>query len=85
MASNTHDPTISLFRATALAASLQGWLLQRTNWLMRILLLLTALLTIEPTVILDLIGLLIFLAVLIWQLKEKKQQIRKSKLVFENE
>ncbi len=71
--------------ATALAASLQGWLLQRTNWLMRILLLLTALLTIEPTVMLDLIGLLIFLAVLIWQLKEKKQQIRKSKLVFENE
>lgn len=66
------------FGVTCLASALQGWLLTRTSWIERILLLLVALLTIEPSIGLDLVGIVIFIGVLIWQRVTKQKEFAKK-------
>lgn len=51
----------------ALAGGLQGWVLNKTNWIQRIMLFATAFLMIDPNIVLSIIGFSIFLAVIIWQ------------------
>lgn len=51
----------------ALAGGLQGWVLNKTNWIQRILLFVTAYLMIDPDILLSAIGFLLFLGVIAWQ------------------
>lgn len=51
----------------ALAGGLQGWVLNKTNWIQRIMLFATAFLMIDPNIVLSIIGFVVFLAVIIWQ------------------
>lgn len=58
----------------ALASGLQGWLLRSCNWPTRILLMIIAFCMIEPTFLLDVIGLVLFAAILLWQKVKVKQE-----------
>lgn len=60
---------------TCLASGLQGWLLTRTSWFERCLLVVAAFLTIEPSVSLDLVGIIIFIGVLFWQRLKKQKEL----------
>lgn len=51
----------------ALAGGLQSWVLNKTNWIQRIMLFATAFLMIDPNIVLSIIGFVVFLAVIIWQ------------------
>lgn len=53
--------------AICLASALQGWLLGRVNWVLRLILFVAAFLTIEPTTTLDVVGGIVFLGVILWQ------------------
>ena len=53
----------------ALAAGLQGWLFGRCNLIMRLLLLVTAFLAIDPALMTDAIGLTLFVGVCVWSWK----------------
>ncbi len=61
---------------TCLASGLQGWLLTSTSWLERSLLIVAAFLTIEPSVGLDLVGIVIFIGVLLWQRLTKQKELK---------
>ena len=61
---------------TCLASGLQGWLLTSTSWLERSLLIVAAFLTIEPSVGLDLVGIVIFIGVLLWQQLTKQKELK---------
>lgn len=65
----------------ALAGGLQGWVLNKTNWIQRIMLFATAFLMIDPNIVLSIIGFSIFLAVIIWQKfssAEKQEDLSKT-------
>lgn len=65
----------------ALAGGLQGWVLNKTNWIQRIMLFATAFLMIDPNIVLSIIGFVVFLAVIIWQKfssAEKQEDLSKT-------
>ena len=57
----------------SLASGLQGWLFTRVSLVQRFLLILTAYLMIEPTLMLDMVGAGLFLVLLIWQFINKRK------------
>lgn len=63
----------------SLASAIQGWLLEKSNWFTRILLVITAYCMIEPSVGLDMVGMALFVGVIIWQrLQRNKLRIDKQ-------
>ena len=57
----------AIIGVVCLAAGLQGWFITKTNIIQRILLLITAYLMIDPTLLTDIIGLSLLAAIIIWQ------------------
>ncbi len=65
----------ALLGCCALAASLEGWLLHQANPIQRILLLFAALTLIRPGMVTDALGGGAFVAVVVWQVLERKKFI----------
>ncbi|WP_096201789.1 TRAP transporter permease [Bacillus sp. FJAT-45350] len=59
--------TTAIIGVISLASGLQGWLLTNVNWIKRGLLIIIAFLMIEPTLLMDFIGISLFLLIIIWQ------------------
>lgn len=57
----------ALIGVISLASGLQGWLIFRLNWIQRILLFTVSYLMIDPSFMLDVIGILLFIAIIVWQ------------------
>jgi TRAP-type uncharacterized transport system fused permease subunit len=63
---------LGFFAIAALAAGLQGWLLRKTDWLERVLLIVGGLLVISPVNSLDLVGVGLACAALVIQLVRRR-------------
>ncbi|MDQ0341193.1 TRAP-type uncharacterized transport system fused permease subunit [Caldalkalibacillus uzonensis] len=55
----------------SLAGAIQGWLLKKTTWVQRLVLFLTAFFLIEPSFLLDIVGVLLFMTILVLQTYQK--------------
>lgn len=55
------------FGVVALAAGMQGWFKSQTNWMQRVFMFAAGFLLIFPGVISDIIGILLIIAVYMWQ------------------
>ncbi|MEW6661677.1 MAG: TRAP transporter permease [Bacillota bacterium] len=62
-----HASLTATLGVISLASALQGWLLTKHNWITRVLLFLTAFLTLEPSTVFDLLGFGLFMGVVLWQ------------------
>jgi len=73
----------SMIGITCFAAVLQGWLLMSMNWMQRVMMVVAALLTIDPSLVTDLIGAVLIGLTIAWQLVQNRrgsQAIEKERL-----
>jgi TRAP-type uncharacterized transport system fused permease subunit len=57
----------STIGVVCLAVGLQGWFITKTNIIQRLGLIITAFLMIDPTLLTDIIGLLLLVGIIVWQ------------------